>query len=188
VFPETALRQAPQSIFTAVHVAKSRIPQLQTTIVNAFPNVSVIDVTQTIATFAEVLRKLSVIVRFFTFFSVIAGLLIVISAIFATRLARIREAVYFKILGATGKFIIEILTVEHLFIGGVSALLALFLSQLASWIVTTAILDLPYHFDLIASALMCIGTMLLVTLVGLLASRSIVHHKPASFLREHAEV
>jgi len=188
VFPETVLRRAPQNIFTAVHVDKSRIPQLQTTMVNAFPNVSVIDVTQSIATFAEVLRKLSAIVRFFTFFSVIAGLLIVISAIFATRLARIREAVYFKILGATGKFIIEILTVEHLVIGGVSALLALILSQLASWIVITAIFDIPYRFDVIASALMGVGTMLLVTLVGLLASRSIVRHKPASFLREHAEV
>lgn len=188
VFPETVLRQAPQNIFTAVHVEKSRIPQLQTTMVNAFPNVSVIDVTQSIATFAEVLRKLSVVVRFFTFFSVIAGLLIVISAIFATRLARIREAVYFKILGATGKFIMEILTVEHLVIGGMSALLALILSQLASWIVITAIFDVPYRFDIIASVLMGVGTMLLVTLVGLLASRSIVRHKPASFLREHAEV
>ena len=188
VFPETVLRQAPQSIFTAVHVDKSRIPQLQTTIVNAFPNVSVIDVTQSIATFAEVLRKLSTIVRFFTFFSVIAGLLIVISAIFATRLARIREAVYFKILGATGKFIMEILTIEHLVIGGMSALLALILSQLASWIVITAIFDIPYRFDIIASILMGVGTMLLVTLVGLFASRSIVRHKPASFLREHAEV
>jgi putative ABC transport system permease protein len=188
VFPESVLRQAPQSIFTAVHVDKSRIPQLQTTIVNAFPNVSVLDVTQSIATFAEVLRKLSTIVRFFTFFSVIAGLLIVISAIFATRLARIREAVYFKILGATGKFIMEILTVEHLVIGGMSALLALILSQLASWIVITAIFDIPYRFDIIASILMGVGTMLLVTLVGLFASRSIVRHKPASFLREHAEV
>ena len=188
VFPETVLRQAPQTIFTAVHVDKSRIPQLQTTMVNAFPNVSVIDVTQSITTFAAVLRKLSAIVRFFTFFSVIAGLLIVISAIFATRLARIREAVYFKILGATGKFIIEILTVEHLVIGGMSALLALILSQLASWIVITAIFDIPYRFDIIASALMGIGIMLLVTLVGLLAARSIVRHKPASFLREHAEV
>lgn len=188
VFPETVLRQAPQTIFTALHVARSRIPQLQTTIVNAFPNVSVIDVTQTIATFAEVLRKLSVMVRFFTLFSVIAGLLIVISAIFATRLARIREAVYFKILGATGNFIIAILTLEHLVIGSVSGLLALILSQLASWIVITAIFDIPYRFDIIASALMCAGTMLLVTLVGLLASHSIVRHKPASFLREHAEV
>jgi putative ABC transport system permease protein len=188
VFPEAVLRQARHYIVNAVHVAKSDIPHLQTTLVNAFPNVSVIDVTQTLATFAEVLRKLSVIVRLFTFGSVMAGLLIVISAIFATRLARIREAVYFKILGATGQFIIGILTVEHLVIGGISALLALILSQLASWLVTTAIFDIPYRFDIIASALMCVGTMLLVTLVGLLASRSIVRHKPASFLREHAEV
>jgi putative ABC transport system permease protein len=188
VFPETVLRQAPQTIFTAVHVDKSRIPQLQTTIVKAFPNVSAIDVTQSITTFAEVLRKLSAVVWFFTFFSVIAGLLIVISAIFATRLARIREAVYFKILGATGKFIMEILTVEHLVIGGMSALLALILSQLASWIIITAIFDIPYRIDVIASILMGVGTMLLVTLVGLLASRSIVRHKPANFLREHAEV
>jgi predicted lysophospholipase L1 biosynthesis ABC-type transport system permease subunit len=82
----------------------------------------------------------------------------------------------------------EILTVEHLVIGGMSALLALILSQLSSWIIITAIFDIPYRFDVIASILMGVGTMLLVTLVGLLASRSIVRHKPANFLREHAEV
>jgi putative ABC transport system permease protein len=188
VFPESVLRQAPQTIFTGVHVVRSHIPHVQNTMINAFPNVSVIDVTHTISTFAHVMRKLSMIVRFFTLFSVIAGILIVISAIFATRLARIRESVYFKILGATGRFIVEVLTVEHFLIGGISALLALTLSQVVSWMITTAILDIPYRWFMGASVLMLLGTILLVTVVGRLASRSILHHKPASFLREHSEV
>ena len=126
--------------------------------------------------------------RFLTLLSLVAGLLIVISAIFATRLTRIREAVYFKILGATGRFIIDILTVEHLLLGGMSALLALVLSQVVSWVITTSVLGIPYRLVADASMLMLLDTMLLVTVIGLLASRPIVRHKPTSFLREHTEV
>jgi putative ABC transport system permease protein len=72
------------------------------------PNISVIDITATIAVLARIMHKLSTIIRFFTSFSIVAGVLIIISSVFATRLARIREAVYFKILGARGSFVLQV--------------------------------------------------------------------------------
>ena len=100
VFPTETLKDAPQTIFTAVRVDKAQASLLQTTVVSRFPNVSVIDATDTITVFARVMHRLSSIVRFFTLFGVLAGVLLIVSSIFATRFARIQEAVYFKVLGA----------------------------------------------------------------------------------------
>jgi len=187
VFPEETLKEAPQTIFTAVRVGRDRISFVQNKMVSRFPNVSVIDVTETLKTFVLILRKLSRIVRFFTLFSIIAGILIIISSVFATRFARIREAVYFKILGAKKSFVFKVFTLENLFLGLVSALLALILSQVGSWIISVRVLDISYKPLMGASLLMIIGPILLVIIVGLLASSSILAQKPAAFIREHAE-
>jgi putative ABC transport system permease protein len=187
VFPEQVLGPAPQTIFTAVRVEPARISRLQSEIVSQFPNVSVIDVTKTLTAFAQVMHRLSVIIRFFTGFSLIAGMCIVISSIVATRAARIREAVYFKILGATRRFVRHVFALESAIISAISALLALFLSQIGSWILARHVLDIDYQPFIGTSCLLLAASVTLVTAVGSLASRSILQHKPALFLREHAE-
>jgi putative ABC transport system permease protein len=187
VFPEHVLGRAPQTIFTALRIEPARISQLQSDIVAQFPNVSVIDVTQTLTAFAKTIRRLSTMIRFFTGFSLVAGFCILISSIVATRAARIREAVYFKILGATRGFVRNVFALESVIISAVSALLALFLSHTGSWIITRYVLDMAYHPFIGISFLLFAVTITIVTTVGSLASRAILQHKPALFLREHTE-
>ncbi len=100
VFPSAVLANAPQTIFTGIRVTPDEIPALQNRMVAQFPNITVIDVTATIASFARVVERVTRVVRFFAAFSILAGLLIVISSVYATRLARIQEAAYYKVLGA----------------------------------------------------------------------------------------
>jgi putative ABC transport system permease protein len=187
VFPEKTLQQAPQTVFTAVKVANDDVTGLQTKIAKEFPNVSAINVTQTLATFAGVLRKLSLIIRFFTLFSIVAGVLIIISSILATRYARIQEAVYYKILGAKSIFVLKVFSMENLFLGLISAGLALLLSQIGSWIICSFILDISYAPFVGNSILLVVGTLALVLSVGLLPSRAILRKKPIAFLREQTQ-
>ena len=188
VFPEAVLKPLPQTVFTAVTVDKSQIAPLQNKIVARFPNISVIDVTEAIATFGEVVRKISRIIRFFTLFSILAGVLIIVSSVFATRFARIQEAVYFKVLGATGRFVLNVFALENIFLGLISALLALLLSQIGSWIITVQVFEIDYQPFLGASLILVLATMILVTTVGMLASISILKQKPIAFLREQNEM
>lgn len=187
VFPEQVLKDAPQSLFTAVRVDKGLITSLQNRIVSRFPNVSVIDVTETIRIFARLMDRLSSIVRFFTLFSLIAGILIVISSVLATRYARIQEAVYFTILGARGRFVLAVFTLENLLIGFASGVVALALSQAAGWFMCWKVLDISYKPFLGINLFMVLVTTLLVITVGLGASISIIRQKPAAFLREQTE-
>lgn len=187
VFPDALLADAPQTIFSAVRVPPEQIVDLQNRVVARFPNISVVDLTVTLATFAGIMRRLSGIIRFFTAFSLLAGLLIMVSSILATRLARTREAVYFKILGARGGFVRRVLTFENLFLGLTSSAIAAALSQAASAGVVEIVLDIaykPFFWDMLA---MIGGAVVVVVTVGLLASRTILKQKPAAFLREQAE-
>ncbi|MCP3954686.1 MAG: FtsX-like permease family protein, partial [Desulfobacterales bacterium] len=183
VFPKEVLAPAPQTFFAATRVEKERISNLQNQVVARFPNISVIDITETARVFSKVMHKLSTIIRFFTSFSIVAGLLIMISAIFATRATRMREAVYFKILGATRGFVRRVFAFENIFIGALSAVLALVIAHVAGYVICSRILDIPYRPFIGDSLVMLVLPVAVVIFVGMGASRTILNKKPVSYLR-----
>ena len=159
-------------------------PDFQNQLVAAYPNLTVIDIRATIDTLANLVADITTIIRFFTAFSIVAGVLIIISSVLATRFARIQESVYFKVLGAKRVFVLRVFALENVFIGLVSAVLALLLSQVASWLLVTQVFELSYGAYWGSSILLMAFTVALVTSVGLLASISILRKKPIAFLRD----
>jgi putative ABC transport system permease protein len=184
VFPPAVLEKAPQTLFTALRVAPGRLGALQNRIVSRFPNISVIDLSQTLAALVRLMDRLARILRLFSLFSIAAGMLILVSAVFATRAERVVESVYYKILGAGGRFVVRVFALENVFIGLLSSVLALLLAQAGTWWVCTQKFAIGYHPFLPVSMLMVGLTVLLVVAVGLGASRSIMAKKPVIYLRE----
>jgi putative ABC transport system permease protein len=183
VFQEKDLAAAPHTLFAALQTPPDEIHALQNRVAGRFANISAIDVTATARVFGRILRRLSTIVRFFTTFAVAAGLLIIVSAVLATRAARVRETVYFKILGASRRFVARVFALENLLIGFFSGLLALAAAQAAAWRVCRQVLEIGYHpYPGIALALLA-GTIALVMAVGMAAARGILNEKPEVFLR-----
>jgi putative ABC transport system permease protein len=131
--------------------------------------------------------RLSRIIRGFSVFSIGAGLLILVSAIYATRDERMVEAVYYKILGAGKAFVFKVFALENLFIGTFSAILALTMAQTGAYWVCTARLDIDYHWQVLPSLALVGVTVVLVVAVGLVASRSIMEKRPVAYLREQAD-
>ena len=186
VFPDAVLEKAPQTIFTALRVEPAEMAALQNRVVKTLPNVTVLDVSQSIRQIAGALTRFSEAIRFFTLFSMAAGILLVISSVIATRSARIREAVYYKILGARGRFVLYVFSLENVLIGGASAVGGLLLAHLISWVVCTTYFDIGYHLYPAVSLVGLVVGILTVVIVGLSASGSIMRRKPIQFLRAHA--
>lgn len=187
VFPEAILNKAPQTLFAALRIAPRTLESLQTRIANRFPNISTIDMTRTISVLAGLMSRLSRIVRIFSLFSIAAGILILVSAVFATRAERITECVYYKILGADKRFVQKVFGLENLLLGGLSSLLALIMAQAGSYWVCRIKLDIDYQPFLAVSSAMIAATLLLVLVVGMTASWSIMEQKPVRILREQAD-
>lgn len=184
VFPADAhIQSAPQTIFTALRLPKEKIPNVQNQIVSRFPNVSAIDITQTLDTFSRISHRLVMIVRFFTAFGIVAGLLIIISSVLATQWDRIQEAAYIKLVGAKNGFVFHVCALEHLIIGLISAVLALVISHSGSYLICRYIFDISYHPHFIESLGLILVTLMIVLSVGLIASAPVVKQKPINFLR-----
>ena len=187
VFPEAALQPAPQTIFTALRVPPGEIAALQNRVVEALPNVTVLDASRTLRQVADALGRFSQAIRFFTLFSMAAGILLLISSIIATRAARIREAVYYKILGARRRFVVYVFSLENALLGASSAALGLLLAHLVSWVVCTRYFDIGYRAYPAPSLAGLALAVLVVMAVGLSASRGIMRRKPVQFLRSQAD-
>jgi putative ABC transport system permease protein len=187
VFPTDVLAKAPQTVFTALRVPSPEVADLQTRLVNAYPNISVIDLSQTLKLLARLMQRLSSILRSFTALSIVAGVLILTSAVWATRAQRMTEAVYFKVLGARRRFILQVFSMENLLIALISGLMALILAQLGAWASCHLFFDISYQPFALASVGLLLGNALLVVTTGLLASWAIMTQKPVSYLREHVD-
>jgi putative ABC transport system permease protein len=187
VFQESALKDAPKTFFTAIRVGKGRIPPLENRMASLFPNVSVIDVTETISAFSVIMTRLSRIVNFFTLFSVAAGVLIIVSSVFATRYTRVQEAVYYTVLGARARFVLAVFALENLIVGLISGIFAIALSQTATYIICKYALDIPYKPFIGICLEIVVLTLIVVLAAGLGASFPFLRHRPAAFLREQTE-
>ena len=183
VFPKALLADAPQTFFGAVRVPPGEVSALQSRVVAKLPNVSVLDVSAAVQQFSAVAQRLSNTVRFFGAFSLLAGLFIIVGSILATRLARIREAVYFQVLGAQTGFVLKVFALENLLIGAISAAGALVMAQVAAWAVCRFGFDLGYRAYPLASGVLMVATVLVVVAVGLVSCRSIVRQKPVTILQ-----
>jgi putative ABC transport system permease protein len=184
VFPEKNLQAAPQTFFGALKVEKEEISRLENAIVNRFPNISTINVSDTAAELGKMMQKLSGIINFFASFSILAGALILVGSVLATRMARMKEAVYYKILGADTRFVLQVFFLENLLLALLSGGCAILVAQAGSWGLCHFLLDIAYQPNWLTSLIMLGLTVCLVVALGLLSSLSILRQKPVRFLRE----
>jgi len=118
VFPRGSLDDAPAMHVLVTRVASSEeSARMQREVVTAFPNISIIDLTLVLQTVDSILGKISFVVRFMAMFTVLTGLLVLVSALVTGRYQRVRESVLLRTLGASRGQILKILVVEYFALG-----------------------------------------------------------------------
>lgn len=185
VFPTKDLEVAPQTFFGALKVDTQEISKYENDIVNRFPNISTINVTETAIELGEMMQKLSTIVIFFASFSILAGGLILVSSILATRLERMKEAVYYKILGGSRGFVTRVFLLENMILALLSGFCATIVAQAGSWALCHFVFGLDYSPNWLGVFVALASAVVLLISLGLISSRSIIGQKPSQFLKEH---
>ncbi len=188
VFEPGVLEAAPQ---TWVLLGRAADPvlraELQRDVVTAYPNVSVVDLTQVQRTLDGVLGRVSFAIRFMALFSVGSGLVILVGALRASRLQRLREAVLLKTLGATGGQVRRILLTEYLAWGALAALAGVGLAVVAGWALATRLFEIEFHVPALALGGVWLTVCALTAAVGLATSAEVLRGTPLQVLRELSE-
>jgi putative ABC transport system permease protein len=184
VFPRGVLESAP-----AMHVLVTRVDssqasaRMQRAVVKAFPNVSVIDLTLVLQTVDAILGKISFVIRFMAMFTVLTGLLVLVSALAAGRYQRVQESVLLRTLGASRGQILKILLVEYLALGFLAALTGILLAVIAAWALMRFVFHTPFAAEWESVLIPLVLAPGITAVAGFLMSRGILSQSPLSILR-----
>lgn len=185
VFPKGVLEAAPQ-----FHVVVSRVNSaeqsaaFQSALVRRFPTVSAIDLTQILKSVDEVLSKVSFVIRFMALFSILTGLLVLLSSIYQGKFARVRESVLLRTLGASRKVILRIIALEYLLLGALACLAGVGLSVVGAWALAYFSFKIPFEPDWLPLLATFFIITVITVIIGLANSREVVRKPPLEVLRQ----
>ena len=185
VFPEGILENAPQ-----FHVVVTRTPneevsgKFQRDLVKTFANISVIDLTQILKTVDTILNKVSFVIKFMALFSILTGLLVLISSVVLSKYQRVKESVLLRTLGANRNQIIRINGYEYFMLGTLSTLTGIILSFGISWLLATYEFEIPFSPRILPPLLVFGSITLLTVIIGMLNSRGVISKPPLEILRK----
>jgi putative ABC transport system permease protein len=184
VFPAGVLETAPQ-----FHVLMTRVDsneasaRFQQELVRNYPNVSVVDLALILGTLDEILGQIAFVIRFMALFSIVTGLLVLISSVLISKFQRIQESVLLRTLGASRRQILVITTLEYFLLGSLASLTGILLSLAGSWGLARFSFETPFRVDGLPVLVIYLLVTGLTVGIGLLNSRGILSRPPLEVLR-----
>ncbi|MCH2205316.1 MAG: FtsX-like permease family protein [Lentisphaerales bacterium] len=134
VFPEGLLNDAPQMIVSITRTPDNQTAAtLQKEITQEFSNISVLDLSLVVATISNMLNKASLAVKIMAGFSILTGLIILVSSLHLSQSQRLRENTLLKVIGASKKQVRKILFSEFTFLAFIAANAGALLAYLGNY-------------------------------------------------------
>ena len=179
-----ALEGLPAIYYAGIRVTPAKVAAVQKAIYDKYPTITVVNMAEVLETIQGVVDQISLVIRFISTFSILAGAVILASSVAGTRFRRIREVVILKTLGATRKRIAQIFSVEFFVIGTVAGLMGGLLAGGFAWAALNRLLDAQTPPDLLPVFVSVGGTALIAMITGWLASYRTLGQKPLEILRD----
>ncbi len=187
VFPPGVLENAPQFHVLSTNSPDSKTSaQLQRDLVKAYPNVSVLDLRQILDVVQGILNKISWVINFMAFFSILTGIIVLIGSVRTSKYQRIKESVLLRTLGAKGSQILKITALEYLYLGVIGSGIGIILSVISSQLLANLVFDVSFVPSWVPFAILLPGMTILVLLIGLANSRSVLNSPPLEVLRKES--
>ncbi len=184
LFPTGVLEDAPQ-FYAILTRAKSdeHSADIQQAMVEAFPNISAIDLGLILSTVDSILDKVSLVIEFMALFSILTGVAVLIGSVLISRFQRVRESVLLRTLGAVRAQVVSIMTVEYLLLGFLASLSGVVLAMGASMILAYTVFNFTFVPNLLPMLIMMLVMSALTVGIGVQGSRDVHNHSPLEVLR-----
>jgi putative ABC transport system permease protein len=177
------LDEAPKTYLASVsRVEAAEKQEVMNQLANQFPNISVLDVTRTVAQLDAIAGKLTGSLQFMTGLALAAGLMAVASIARQETLRREREINLLRVLGAGIGRIRMLVMLEFGFLGGAAALVAVLVSYGGAYGVAWLMFDKIWRFQWQSGILLLLATPLICAVIPLLAANSVIRRKPVALL------
>ncbi|HET8737958.1 MAG TPA: FtsX-like permease family protein [Pricia sp.] len=185
VFPTGVLESAPQFRVLTTHTpSESASAALQRELVEQFPTISILDLRQLLSVVDDILGKISWVINFMAFFSILTGIIVLIGSVRTSKYQRIKESVLLRTLGAKSKQILKITALEYGYLGILGSAIGILLSLVSSQLLAIFVFETAFVPSWVPFLIVLPGITILVLAIGLLNSRSVLRSPPLEVLRK----
>ncbi|MBW3468816.1 ABC transporter permease [Arthrospiribacter ruber] len=185
LFPENVLDNAPKFHVVITKTKNDRqAAEVQSEIVRAYPNVSVVNLGAIVETLEEILSKIGFVIQFMAFFSIATGIVVLISSLIISKYQRMRESILLRTLGASSAKVSSINTMEYFFLGSLASLSGIILSFLAAFLLSQFVFQLPFRPAWKEAAIVYVVITALTVVLGWLNGSKIIKRPPMEILRD----
>ncbi|HEY5369309.1 MAG TPA: FtsX-like permease family protein [Hanamia sp.] len=185
LFPDGVINDAPQYEVILTKVPSQQVSaKFQQQMVQHYPNVSIIDLALILSILNSIMEKIGFVIRFMGGFSILTGIVVLISSVLISKYQRLQESVLLRTLGASRKQIFAITALEYFFLGALAALTGILLALAASWALAHYFFDTSFHPDLIPVLILGLIVCALTVITGLVNSFGLLNRPPLEVLRQ----
>jgi putative ABC transport system permease protein len=184
LFNPGALDGFPSIYYGSLRARPSSVPALQRVSYENFPTVTVINVADVLDILQQVVDQIAKVIHFLSAFAVLAGAIILASAVAGTRFRRVREVVILKTLGATRRRVAAIFSTEFLVLGTAAGIMGSLLASGFTAVILKRLMQVEFQFDPWPILIAIAATAAVANLAGWLASYRILAQKPLEVLRD----
>ena len=174
---------APHTHIATVRVDPAHEAALLRSVTDGLPNVTGIRVADVLTTISALLDQVANALATTGLLTLLAGLLVLVSAVAAGQRRRAREAIILRVLGATSGQIRAAWMVEFGLLGIAAGLIAALVGSTASFGVARYILRTPWEFSWSVLILTLAGGLVTMLVFGYAGLSSTSRARPAQLLR-----
>ncbi|GAB3665665.1 ABC transporter permease [Echinicola sediminis] len=184
LFPANVLEKAPKfHVVITKSQTDEQAAKVQNEIVKAFPNISVINLEMIVDTLEDILSKISFVIQFMALFSIVTGILVLISSLIISKYQRMKESILLRTLGASTPVVRTINTLEYFFLGSLASLSGILLSFLATALLNIFVFDFPVTWAWMEAAVIYLVITAITVLLGWLNGKNVINKPPMEILR-----
>lgn len=177
-----AIEQLPRSYITSVHVPDAKRAAMNA-LVRQFPNLSVIDIEATLDQVQATADQVAKAVEYVFWFTLAAGLLVLIAAVTATQDERLLEGGVMRVLGASARQLRFAQLTEFAALGLIAGLTAAIAASVIAGAIATQVFEMNWLPDWRVAAVGALLGVIAVTVTGLFATARVVSAPPNQTLR-----
>ncbi len=183
VFSQPLTDPYSSTYLASMFVAADKRPQLSE-LLRTYPTISMIDVDQIVKQVQKVVAQLTLAVESILLLILLAGVLVLIASVQASRDERMHESAVLRTLGASRSLIQKLLLVEYVTMGTIAGVLAGAGAETLLAVLQTQLFELPMQWHWELWLLAPISGALLIGVTGWWFNRRVTQAPPLRTLRQ----
>ena len=181
VFAQSQMTDVPLSYISAFQAPPD--PSFDNRLVRQFPNITQVDLTQSLAQVQRVLGQVIAAVEFLFVFTLAAGLVVLMTAITATRGEREREFAILRAVGASSALLRQVQRIELLGVGLLAGFLASVVAVAVGWALARWVFEFAWTPQIWVPLAGSVGGAVLALLAGWWGLRGVLNTPVMTTLR-----